>query len=195
MPPIYKDTRNTPYDVVETDRGNRFTMGKTFAGVNGKTIYFLFENPVDSGVTVKLQQRRLKPELEGVVSLQILWDYDVSNAVSPVAVPTFNQNNKFRATKLAKAQVSVLTALTASPDNGEWVVGAAAYIPTDEGIERESDFIATVAGGGPVGSSAGDVTPEVGARDYAPGTGFLSKLVMPDSGRLIWGYDWFEEEI
>lgn len=193
MKPMYTDTRPTPYDVQQANLGRRFTAQKTFSSVDGKTLYFLFENPIDSGVEVELQLRKLKPEQEGVISLQILWDYDVSNA-SPVLMPVWNQNNKFRVSKPGKAVVSVLSELTASPDNGEWPIGAAAYVPTDEGIERESDFVATVAGQGQ-SSSAGDISPDLGVRIYAPGTGFLTKLVMPNSGRLIWGYDWFEEPI
>lgn len=189
-------SRGVPYEVQQTDRGNRFNSQKNFTGINGVTVWFLFENPADSGIVVRLQKRVLKPELEGIDNFQILWDYDVDNATA-IAMPIYNQNNRFRTLKPGKAEVSVLNPVTVPApgvNNDEWTI-TGPFTPNDQGIEREPDFIATLGTPAAPQSSPGDISPELGVRDYYPGTGFLTRAVMDDSGRLIWGYDWFEEPV
>lgn len=175
---------------IATLEGDRFNAEKVFSNFDiAVPVYFLFENPIDSGVIVGLQERKLKTDTGGITNFQILWDYDVSNA-TPTQMPVFNQNNLFRVAKPGKVEISVLNPLTASPDNGNWVLSGTTYTPTDEGIEREPDFIQTSGVGV---NTSGDISPDLGFRIYGPGTGFLTKAVSAvDNNRILWGYDWIE---
>lgn len=179
------------YATFQTRRGNRFNSEKVLANFDTAVpFYALFENPIDSGVIVELQERKLKTFNDGLSSFQILWDYDISTAIK-TPMPIFNQNNDFRVLKPGKAEISILNAVTVpDPDKGDWTIAGAATI-LDEGIQREPDFI---PGGGPgTGNSAGDISPDLGVRIYEPGTGFLTKAVsIGNDNFILWGYDWFE---
>lgn len=172
-----------------TGEGMRFNSQKIFANFDAATpIYTLFENPSDSEVVIALQDRKLKTDTAGLENFQILWDYDVSTATK-IPIPIFNQNNAFRATMLSKVEISLLNTVSASPDNGNWILSGVATI-LDEGIEREADFIPTTGVGS---NTSGDISPDLGFRLYYPGTGFLTKIVSSaNDNRVLWGYDWIE---
>ena len=173
---------------IATIEGARFNFVKSFGNADTDTpIYILIENPTGSGVNVAFQKRTLKPYSGGLISYQILWDYDVAGATK-TPIPAFNENNAFRTLNPSKVEVSVLNPVTA-PANGEWTINGS-YTPVDEGIEREIDFIATIGKGN---NSTGDVSPEVGFRLYVPSTGALIKIVSDtNDNRVILGYDWVE---
>ena len=87
--------------------------------------------------------------------------------------------------------MSVLNPLT-TPGIGDWNVTGAATI-LSEGIEREADFVATSGQGK---NESGDISPDLGFRIYAPGTGFLAKVVSEGvNNRVILGYNWIEAPI
>lgn len=169
--------------------GYKFRSTKIFSGFTTATpFYSLFENPVDSGVVVILEERHLKPYSGGIQNFHILWDYDVSTSTK-TAMPTYNQNNRYRYTKLGKAEVSALNTLSSTPSVGDWPISGAATIE-DDGFETEPNFSSTTGIGV---NTAGGVVPDIGARVYWPGTGFLTKAVSATTGnRLLWGYEWYE---
>ena len=176
---------------IATLEGARFNFVKSFGNADTNTpIYILIENPTGSGVNVAFQKRTLKPYSGGLISYQILWDYDVTGATK-TPLPIFNENNAFRTLNPPKLEVSVLNPVTAPP-RGDWVINGT-YTPVDEGIEREIDFIATIGKGS---NSTGDVSPDVGFRLYVPASGALVKIVSDtNDNRVILGYDWVEAPI
>lgn len=182
-------TTNLTQAELATANGNRFGFNKTFSNFDTATpLYVLIENPSESGVVLALEYRRLKSDTSGITDFQILWDYDVSSATK-ISIPVFNQNNLFRTTNVSVIETSVLNTMSATPDAGNWVISGAATI-TDEGIERESDFIPTSGVGN---NSSGDIASELGFRYYEAGTGALIKITSgSNDNRLIFGYDWFE---
>lgn len=178
------------YAIQQTKLGNRFNSEILLTNVDSAVpLFLLFENPVDSGVIMRLQERKLKSDTSGLINFQILWDYDVSTAVKNV-MPVFNQNNLFRTLKPGLIEVSVLNTIAApDPDTNEVAITGLATI-IDQGVQREPDFITTTGQGS---NTSGDISPSLGVRDYYPGTGFLTRVDSDaNDNRVLWGYDWFE---
>lgn len=173
---------------IATVEGDRYNSQKVYSNVDSNVpLYVAFENPVDSGVIVALQKRILKSFDSGLISFTVLWDYDISTATK-TPLPIFNENNAYRLSKLAKLEINALNTLT-SPAIGDWNVTGAATI-ADEGIEREGDFISTSGKGN---NTSGDISPDLGFRFYAEGTGFVAKIITDnDNNRVSLGYDWIE---
>ncbi len=174
-----------------TTNGRRFGFMKVFSNVDiASPLYVLVENPADSGKVIELQERFLETFTSGLTNFHILWDYDVSNATK-TSITTYNQYKKFIGINDSVVEVSVLNPVTAQ-DVGDWAV-TGSYTPTDEGTEREPDFIGAATGF--LASSTGDISPRLGVRAYEPGEGFLVKIVpIEDNERVKLGYDWFEED-
>lgn len=168
--------------------GDRYSFVKSLSNVDQLTpVYIAMENPIGSGVIAAIQRRTLKTYSGGLITFQVLWDYDISTAVkSPF--PLFNENNVFRGVKDAKINVDLLNPST-TPAEGDWDITDSAII-VDQGIEREIDFIPTTGQGS---NSVGGVSPEVGFRFYKEGTGALMKIVSSvNDNRVIFGLDWIE---
>ena len=150
----------------------------------------LIENPVGSGVNVAFQQRALKTYSSGLVTFQVLWDYDVTTATK-TAIPTFNENNIYRGFKDSNLQISLLNPST-TPVNGDWNISGQATVISD-GIQREIDFIPSTGQGS---NASGGVSPALGFRFYKEGTGAIVKLVSSaNDNRVILGYSWIEVPI
>ena len=176
---------------IATVEGARFNAVKSFSNFDTNTpLYLLIENPTGSGINAAFQKRLLKTFSAGVITFQVLWDYDVSNATK-TPLPIFNENNLFRTLNPSKLEFSVLNPVT-TPNSGDWTINGS-YTPVSEGIEREIDFISTTGQGN---NSSGDVSPEVGFRFYGQGTGALIKIVSDgNDNRVKLGYDWVEAPI
>ena len=174
---------------IATIEGDRFNALKSFSNFDtARPLYILIENPVGSGVNVAFQKRQLKTYTGGVITFQVLWDYDVTG-LAKTPMPIFNENNLWRGVKDSKLEFSVLNGVT-TPASGDWVLSSTGITIPDEGIEREIDFIVTTGNGS---NSAGDVSPETGFRLYGEGTGALIKIVSDtNDNRVILGYDWVE---
>lgn len=177
---------------VSVAEGIKYFTQKRFSNIDIATpVYILFENPIDSGVRIALQERRLKTDVGGLSSFEILWDYDVNTATKTL-IPIFNENNDYRNSPLRtpKAQVSILNPVTVpSPDRGVWPITGLATVASN-GIEREGDFISTSGVGA---KTSGGISPDTGFRVYKPGTGFLTRVVSAvDDNLMLWGYSWIE---
>lgn len=181
-------------DVIESliIGGYVFEFAKVFSGfTTAVPFYSRFENPSDSDVAVLLIKRTLKSYSGGITDFNILWDYNVDN-LTPTSIEPFNKSNRYRSSKLAKAEISALNLFEdeTPPDYGDWTITATAVTPTSIGIEREPDFIPTTGVGV---NTAGGVSPDSGVRIYWPGTGFLTRSISSSTGnRLLWGYEWAE---
>ena len=123
----------------------------------------------------------------GLISFQVLWDYDITNATK-TTIPYFNEANAYRGINDGVLEVSVLNTVTA-PDSGAWTVTGAATVD-DDGIEREFDFVPTQGVGN---NSSGGVSSDRGFRIYGEGTGALIRIVSEDNDNTVLiGYDWIE---
>ena len=173
---------------IATIEGDRYSFSKSFSNVDTNIpIYVLIENPEGSGVNMAFQQRSLKTYSSGLVTFQVLWDYDVSTATK-TTITAFNENNEYRGIKDTKAEISLLNSATTPPE-GDWVINGAATVISD-GIQREIDFIPPVGQGS---NSTGGVSPALGFRLYKEGTGAIVKIVSSaNDNRVELGYSWVE---
>ena len=171
-----------------TIEGDRFSSVKVFSNFDINTpVYVLVENPAGSGINAAFLNRLLKSFTSGIITFQVLWDYDVSTATK-IPVPAFNENNLLRGIKESKIEISLLNPAT-TPANGDWLITGQATI-ISEGIEREIDFIPTTGVGA---NTSGGVSAGSGFRLYGQGTGALVKVVSSaNDNRVKLGYGWVE---
>lgn len=176
---------------IATIEGERYSSIKVLANVDTATpVYVLVENPAGSEINAAFLDRFLKGYISGLVSFQVLWDYDVTGATK-TPLPIFNENNLVRGIKTPKTEISLLNPAT-TPAVGDWTI-TGGYTPVSEGIEREVDFISTEGQGS---NTSGGVASGKGFRLYGQGTGALIKIISSaDNNRVKLGYSWVEVPI
>ena len=175
---------------IATVEGDRFGYTAKIANIDTETpLFILIENPSGSGVNVGFENRILKSIAGGIVSYEVLWDYDVSLATK-TPINTFNDNNLYRGAKDGLLEVSILNPVTLT-DRVYNITGAANI--TSEGIQRDIDSIPTSGVGN---NTSGAVSSAAGFRVYGQGTGALIKIVSDvNDNQIINGYEWIEAPV
>lgn len=194
---FHKDTGDTMVFVesmshsdVAVHNGSKYDVINQFSVSIANPLYVLFENPIDSGVEIELLKRLYQAD-GGGAKLAILWDYDVSTAEkTPLSV--FNSNNKYRLTKPANFDVSLLNPSSLDLDSGVFDITGGAVI-ADSGIIREPSSIPSTGTGS---NKSGGINQDTGSRIYMPGTGYIVRITSETDNNLITlGYSIQENEI